>query len=67
MSAFDTLIHILYLLAAASFVLGLHLMPSPATARNGNLLSAAGMAVAVVSTIATAPCTGMSQSNRQNG
>ena len=52
MSAFDTLIHILYLLAAASFVLGLHLMTSPATARNGNLLSAAGMAVAVVSTIA---------------
>jgi len=52
MSAFDTLIHILYLLAAASFVLGLHMMTSPATARNGNLLSAVGMAVAVVSTIA---------------
>ena len=52
MSAFDTLIHIVYLLAAASFVLGLHLMTSPATARHGNLLSAAGMAIAVVSTIA---------------
>ena len=52
MTAFDTLIHILYLLAAASFVLGLHLMTSPATARHGNLLSAAGMAIAVVSTIA---------------
>jgi NAD(P) transhydrogenase subunit beta len=52
MSAFDTVIHVLYLLAAASFVLGLHLMTSPATARHGNLLSAAGMAIAVVSTMA---------------
>jgi len=51
-SAFETLIHILYLLAAAAFVLGLHLMTSPATARRGNLLSAAGMAIAVVTTIA---------------
>ena len=52
MSDFDTLIHILYLLAAASFVLGLHLMTSPATARRGNLLSAAGMALAIATTIA---------------
>ena len=52
MSAFDTLTHILYLLAASSFVLGLHLMTSPATARRGNLLSAAGMALAIATTIA---------------
>jgi NAD(P) transhydrogenase subunit beta len=52
MSGFDTLTHVLYLLAAAGFVLGLHLMTSPATARRGNLLSAAGMAVAFVTTIA---------------
>jgi H+-translocating NAD(P) transhydrogenase subunit beta len=32
MSGFDTLIHSLYLIAAASFVLGLHLMTSPASA-----------------------------------
>jgi H+-translocating NAD(P) transhydrogenase subunit beta len=50
MSEFETISHSLYLLAAASFVLGLHLMTSPATGRRGNLLSATGMAVAVVTT-----------------
>ena len=50
MSDFETITHSLYLLAAASFVLGLHLMTSPATGRRGNLLSATGMAVAVVTT-----------------
>ena len=52
MSDFDTLTHALYLLAAAGFVLGLHLMTSPSSARNGNRLSGAGMAVAVATTIA---------------
>jgi len=51
MSGFDTFTHVLYLLAAATFVLGLHLMTSPATARRGNRLSAAGMAVAIATTI----------------
>ncbi len=50
MTDFETISHSLYLLAAASFVLGLHLMTSPATGRRGNLLSATGMAVAVVTT-----------------
>jgi NAD(P) transhydrogenase subunit beta len=50
MSGFDTTVHVLGLAAAVSFVLGLHLMTSPATARRGNLLSAAGMAVAVLTT-----------------
>jgi NAD(P) transhydrogenase subunit beta len=36
--------------AAGSFVIGLHFMNSPATARNGNLLSMTGMAVAVITT-----------------
>jgi proton-translocating NAD(P)+ transhydrogenase subunit beta len=36
--------------AAASFVIGLHFMNSPATARNGNLISAGGMIVAVAAT-----------------
>src|SRR6266496_5820037 len=36
--------------AAACFVLGLHLMNSPATARKGNMLSAGGMAAAVIAT-----------------
>ena len=51
MTAFDTTTHLLYLAAAVCFVLGLHLMNSPATARRGNQLSAAGMAVAVGLTV----------------
>ncbi|MGA8116649.1 MAG: NAD(P)(+) transhydrogenase (Re/Si-specific) subunit beta [Actinocatenispora sp.] len=51
MSGPETAIRLGYLLAAASFVLGLHLMNSPATARRGNLLSAAGMALAVLMTV----------------
>ncbi len=35
----------------ACFVLGLHLMNSPATARRGNQLSAAGMTAAIVATV----------------
>jgi len=38
------------LAGAAAFVLGLHQMNSPATARRGNQLSAAGMTLAVVTT-----------------
>lgn len=37
-----------YLLAAVLFVVGLHLMNSPKTARKGNLISAFGMVMAVV-------------------
>jgi NAD(P) transhydrogenase subunit beta len=39
------------LFGAACFVLGLHLMNSPATARRGNQLSAFGMLVAVIAVI----------------
>src|SRR3569833_1764928 len=46
----DTVIRYLLLGAAACFVLGLHLMNSPATARRGNLLSATAMATAVSAT-----------------
>ncbi len=45
-----TLFVIIGALAAASFVIGLHFMNSPATARNGNLISAVGMTVAVITT-----------------
>ncbi|GAA1599549.1 MULTISPECIES: NAD(P)(+) transhydrogenase (Re/Si-specific) subunit beta [Kribbella] len=48
----NTTTHLLYLGTAVCFVLGLHLMNSPATARRGNQLSAFGMAVAVLLTIA---------------
>jgi H+-translocating NAD(P) transhydrogenase subunit beta len=46
----DTLVRLVYLVAAAGFVFGLHQMNSPATARNGNLLSAGGMALAILAT-----------------
>ncbi len=44
-------IHLIYLACAAGFVLGLHLMNSPVTARRGNQLSAAAMSVAVATTV----------------
>jgi NAD(P) transhydrogenase subunit beta len=47
----DTIVRLIYLFAAAGFVIGLHQMNSPATARNGNLLSAGGMALAVLATV----------------
>ena len=47
----DTLIRLVYIVAAAAFVIGLHMMNSPATARRGNQVSAVGMAGAVVGTI----------------
>jgi NAD(P) transhydrogenase subunit beta len=40
-----------YLAAAVLFVVGLHLMRAPATARRGNLVSAFGMVVAVLATV----------------
>lgn len=46
----DTIVILVGTLAAAGFVIGLHFMNSPATARNGNLISMSGMALAVVVT-----------------
>ncbi|MDQ1606356.1 MAG: H+-translocating transhydrogenase subunit beta, partial [Microbacteriaceae bacterium] len=40
-----------YLAAAVLFVVGLHLMRAPSTARRGNLISAGGMVVAVLATV----------------
>ena len=51
MSGLSFTISLIYVLAAVGFVLGLHLMNAPATARRGNLISAGGMAVAVVATV----------------
>jgi len=51
-SGFENGVELVYLAAAVTFVLGLHLMNSPATARRGNALSAAGMAVAIVTALA---------------
>ena len=51
MSGYESVNHILYLIAAVGFVAGLHLMNSPRTARQGNTVSAAGMALAVLVTV----------------
>ena len=52
MSAFDWIVQLVYVAAASCFVLGLHLMNSPATARRGNQLSTGGMVAAVAATLA---------------
>ncbi len=49
-STLSALFIIIGALAAGSFVIGLHFMNSPATGRNGNLISAGGMTVAVIAT-----------------
>ncbi|TMF38648.1 MAG: NAD(P)(+) transhydrogenase (Re/Si-specific) subunit beta [Chloroflexi bacterium] len=49
-NALDPLVRLAWLVGAVAFVLGLIRMNSPATARNGNLVSAGGMAVAIVAT-----------------
>jgi NAD(P) transhydrogenase subunit beta len=51
MEPMETAIRYVFLAAAACFVIGLHLMNTPATARRGNLLSTAAMAVAVGATV----------------
>jgi NAD(P) transhydrogenase subunit beta len=50
-TTFTTNIQLVYILAAACFVVGLHLMNSPATARRGNQVSTAGMVIAGVITL----------------
>ena len=52
MSAFNTVIQLVYVAAASCFVLGLHLMNNPATARRGNQVSTSGMAAAIAVTLA---------------
>ena len=46
----DPIVRLFWLAGAVTFVLGLIQMNSPATARNGNLLSSGGMALAVAAT-----------------
>ncbi|HET7027852.1 MAG TPA: NAD(P)(+) transhydrogenase (Re/Si-specific) subunit beta, partial [Candidatus Limnocylindrales bacterium] len=55
-----TLVYAAWLVGAAAFVLGLHQMNSPATARQGNRLSAAGMTVAVAATLVSVVYAGIS-------
>ena len=51
MSGVQFLAGVLYLASATLFVVGLHQMRAPASARTGNLISAAGMFIAVVTTV----------------
>jgi H+-translocating NAD(P) transhydrogenase subunit beta len=51
MTGFTGSIQLVYVVAAACFVMGLHLMNSPATARRGNQVSIAGMVIAGVATL----------------
>lgn len=50
MDTVSNAVHYIFLAAAACFVTGLHLMNHPRTARRGNTLSAAAMAVAIAAT-----------------
>src|SRR6195952_3820427 len=45
------ILSICYLIASVTFILGLKMLSSPATARKGNLIAAGGMALAIVGTI----------------
>jgi NAD(P) transhydrogenase subunit beta len=51
MDTLEAVVRLIWLLGAAGFVLGLMRMNSPATARNGNLVSAGGMALAIGATL----------------
>ena len=45
------IIHIIYLFASVTFILGLKMLSNPKTARNGNILAAVGMVAAILATI----------------
>jgi NAD(P) transhydrogenase subunit beta len=59
MSGFTWATQLIYVAAAVCFVLGLHLMNTPATARRGNQLSTGGMVAAVATTLAIIAHSGM--------
>ena len=48
-----------YLAAAVCFILALRGLSSPATARQGNLIGIAGMAIAILFTLFTLPHAGL--------
>jgi NAD(P) transhydrogenase subunit beta len=51
---------LLYLIAGVLFVLALRGLSSPATSRQGNMFGMAGMAIAIVTTLALRPPTSVS-------
>ncbi len=48
MTALQTIASLVYLLSAICYVIGVHMMRSPKTAKNGNILSGVGMIMAVI-------------------
>src|SRR3712207_9427851 len=61
----DNGVRLASLFGAVAFVLGLHMMNSPATARRGNQLSAFGMLVAIVAVLVPVPGRGPISSTRR--
>ncbi|MDP9272595.1 MAG: NAD(P)(+) transhydrogenase (Re/Si-specific) subunit beta, partial [Chloroflexota bacterium] len=51
MSTLQVLTFLVYLVSGATFILALKFLSSPRTARTGNLLGAAGMALVIVWTL----------------
>lgn len=47
----QNILEISYLIASVTFIMGLRMMSNPKTARKGNLVAAAGMAIAIAGTI----------------
>ena len=47
----ENILTVCYLVASVTFILGLKMLSNPASARKGNLLAAAGMAIAILGTI----------------
>ncbi len=47
----QALLHIAYLIAAVTFMVGMKMLGSPKTARKGNLTAAIGMAIAILATV----------------
>jgi NAD(P) transhydrogenase subunit beta len=45
------IVHIIYLIASVTFILGLKMLSNPKTARNGNLIAAAGMVAAIIAVV----------------
>jgi NAD(P) transhydrogenase subunit beta len=60
----DNGVRLASLFGAVAFVLGLHMMNSPATARRGNQLSAFGMLVAIVAVLVSVSDSGTMNSTR---
>jgi NAD(P) transhydrogenase subunit beta len=48
---YTNILSVCYLIGSITFILGLKMLSHPATARKGNLVSAAGMAIAIIGTL----------------